>query len=744
MNRRLEKLSLLVAATSCFLLAFADSALAQTAPQTPLFNPQREYVAGSKNGPSGMAVGDFNGDGKLDLAVVNFGDWNIYVLLGNGVGTFQAARSVYFASGGGFPWYVVTADFNGDGKLDLAVSNYGDNSFSVLLGNGDGTFQPPRTLPIGTHPALVAVGDFNGDGKPDLAISSVGDNTVSVLLGNGDGTFLAPQVTPVGLNPWYFAVGDFNGDGKLDLAVADYGCPLDCTSSPSNTVTVLLGNGNGTFLPGPSLTVGNGPAGVAVGDFNGDGKPDLAVANLNDNTLSILLGNGDGTFQAPQTFAGVGTKPYFVAVGDFNRDGKPDLVITNHLGNTVTVLLGNGDGTFQPAQTFLVDSDPVYATVGDFNGDGVQDLAVANLHALTISVLLGNAGTGSTVVATPTFSPAGGTYTGSVTVTISDATSGATIHYTTDGSTPTTSSAVYTGALTFTQTTTLNAMAAAPGMTDSGVASATYTIQQQQQVATPTFSPGGGTYTASVTVTISDATSGATIHYTIDGSTPTTSSPVYGGALTFTQTTTLKAMAAASGMTNSGVASATYTIQQQQQVATPAFSPGGGTYTGSVTVTISDTTSGATIHYTIDGSTPTTSSPVYGGALTFTQTTTLKAMAAASGMTNSGVASATYTIQQLPTLTSLTLNPSSVVGGPLGSSTGTVTLSGPAPSGGAVVSLSSSNTGVASVPSSVTVPAGATSATFTVHTSIVVVSTTVTISGSYNGTTQSASLTVLL
>src|SRR6266516_2446349 len=187
-------------------------------------------------------------------------------------------------------------------------------------------------------------------------------------------------------------------------------------------------------------------------------------------------------------------------------------------------------------------------------------------------------------------------------------------------------------------------MAAASGMTDSGVASATYTIQQQQQVATPAFSPGGGTYTGSVTVTISDATSGATIHYTIDGSTPTTSSPVYGGALTFTQTTTLKAMAAASGMTDSGVASATYTIQQQ--VATPAFSPGGGTYTGSVTVTISDATSGATIHYTIDGSTPTTSSPVYGGALTFTQTTTLKAMAAASGMTNSGVASATYTIQQ--------------------------------------------------------------------------------------------------
>src|SRR6266700_3894325 len=653
MIRKLQRLSFVVAATSFFLLALPHPTLAQT----PLFGPQTEYAAASKNGPSGIAVGDFNGDGKLDLAVVNFGDWNVYVLLGNGDGTFQAARSVYFASGGGFPWSIAAGDFNGDGKLDLAVSNYGDNSLSVLLGNGDGTFQAPRTFAVGTNPAQVAIGDFNGDGKLDVAVSSVGSNTVSVLLGNGDGTFLPPLITPVGANPWYFAVGDFNGDGKLDLAVADYGCPLDCNSSPSNTVTVLLGLGNGTFQPAPSLTVGNGPAGVAVGDFNGDGRQDLAVANVNDNTLSVLLGNGDGTFQAPHTFADPGmTHPYFVAVSDFNRDGKQDLVVTNHLFATISVLLGNGDGTFQTAQDFAVDNDPVDVTVSDFNGDSARDLAVANLHSLNISVLINSGG----------------------------------------------SSAV---------------------------------------VATPAFSPGGGTYTGSVTVSISDATSGATIYYTTDGSTPTSSSAVYTGALTFTQTTTLKAMAAASRMTNSGVASATYTIQQQ--VATPTFSLGGGTYTGSVTVSISDATSGATIYYTTNGSTPTTSSAVYTGALTFTQTTTLKAMAAASGMANSGVASATYTVQQ-PSLTSLTLNPSTVVGGLLGSSTGTVTLSGPAPSGGAVVSLSSSNPSVASVPASVTVPAGATSATFKVNTSLVLISTTVTISGSYNNTTQSATLNVLL
>ena len=631
---------MLVAATSSLLLAFPNRTLAQT----PLFNPQTEYVAGSQQGPSNIVVGDFNGDGKPDLAVANFGDWNVYVLLGNGDGTFQVARSVYFNGGGARFWYIAEGDFNGDGKLDLAVTDYSNNNVSVLLGNGDGTFQAPRTFPVGIHPAQVAVGDFNGDGKPDLVVSNVDSNTISVLLGNGDGTFQAAQSLPVGLNPWYFALGDFNSDGILDLAVADYGCSQECHPSPSNTVLVLLGNGDGTFRPAPNLTVGNGPAGVAVADLNGDGKPDLVVANFDDNTLSVLLGNGDGTFRAAQTFGGVGPKPQTVAVGDFNGDGKPDLVAPNYGSNSISVLLGNGDGTFQAAQNYLVDSAPVFVAVGDLNGDGKPDLAVADLHTFNISVLINNSG-GSPVVATPTFSPGGGTYTGSVTVSISDATSGATIYYTTDGSTPTTSSAVYTGALTFTQTTTLNAMAAASGMTNSAVASATYTVQQQQQVATPTFSPGSGTYTGSVTVSISDATSGATIYYTTDGSTPTTSSAVYSGALTFTQTTTLKAIAAASGMTNSGVASATYTIQQQQ-VATPTFSPGGGTYTGSVTVSISDATSGATIYYTTDGSTPSTSSAVYTGALTFTQTTTLKAMAAASGMTNSGVASATYTVQQ--------------------------------------------------------------------------------------------------
>ncbi|PYU23135.1 MAG: hypothetical protein DMG30_12615, partial [Acidobacteria bacterium] len=234
--------------------------------------------------------------------------------------------------------------------------------------------------------------------------------------------------------------------------------------------------------------------------------------------------------------------------------------------------------------------------------------------------------------------PGGGTYTGSVTVSISEATSGAMIYYTTDGSTP----RVYTGALTFTQTTTLQAMAAASGMTNSAVASATYIIQQQQQVATPTFSPGGGTYTGSVTVTIREATSGATIHYTTDGSTPTTPSTQYTGPIAVSTTTTLNAIASAPNYTQSAVASATYTIQIPQATA-PTFNPPGGSYLLPQSVTISDSTPNATIYYTTDGNTPTTSSSQYTGPITVIRTTTIKAIAVAPGYSASFAGSATYT-----------------------------------------------------------------------------------------------------
>ena len=245
--------------------------------------------------------------------------------------------------------------------------------------------------------------------------------------------------------------------------------------------------------------------------------------------------------------------------------------------------------------------------------------------------------------ATPTFSPGTGTYTSVQSVTLSDATSGATIYYTTNESTPTTSSTPYTKAISVSSTQTIEAIAVASGYSNSSVASATYTMNLPA-AATPTFSPATGTYTTTQSVTISDTTSGASIYYTTDGSTPTTSSSLYSSAIAISATTTINAIAVASGYSNSAVSSATYTFPV---AATPTFTPAPGTYYPSQLVTLGDTTAGATIYYTTDGSTPTTSSTQYAAPINVTATTTIKAMATAPAFVQSAVASGTYTISNV-------------------------------------------------------------------------------------------------
>jgi len=272
--------------------------------------------------------------------------------------------------------------------------------------------------------------------------------------------------------------------------------------------------------------------------------------------------------------------------------------------------------------------------------------------------------------ATPTFSPAAGTYPSAQSVTIADATSGATIYYTTDGSTPTTSSAVYSSPISVTATETIKAIATATGFSTSALGSATYTIAPA--TATPTFSPAAGTYNSAQSVTISDTTTGATIYYTTDGSTPTTSSTVYSSPISVTVTETIEAIATASGFSNSAVATATYTITGPPPAATPTFSPTPANYTSQQMVTISDTTSGASIYFTIDGSTPTISSTKFTSPIAISSTTTFKAIATATGFSTSAVGSATYTFN--PDF-QVSVNPTTltIVAGQSGKATFTVT-----------------------------------------------------------------------
>src|ERR1700722_7932922 len=340
--------------------------------------------------PTSVAAGDFNGDGKPDLAVTN--QHGVSVLLNDGTGGF--APPVTYVVGTN-PQSVAVGDFDGNGKLDLAVINQGSGTVSILLGNGDGTFGGGTTYAAGGNPRSVVIRDFNGDGKEDLAIvdSGFGPGTagVSVLLGNGNGSFQTAAFFATGSVSLSVAVGDFNGDGKTDLVVANAG---------SDNVSVLLGNGNGTFQPAvnfsldqPGLSVS--PTSVVVGDFNLDGLPDVAVATPNHRDVAVLLGKGNGSFQAPVHY-GL-DDPNFVnssnmlVTADLNGDGKPDLVLDNLSANHVTVLLGQGDGTFPTSKSYAAGPEPICVAVADFNGDGHPDLVAAD-NALdgTVAVLVGN------------------------------------------------------------------------------------------------------------------------------------------------------------------------------------------------------------------------------------------------------------------------------------------------------------------------------------------------------------------
>ncbi|HEX4284155.1 MAG TPA: FG-GAP-like repeat-containing protein, partial [Terracidiphilus sp.] len=331
-----------------------------------------------------VAVGDFNGDGLPDIAIATAALSNsVTVCLSDGHGNFTPAPAVNL--GTVFVDSLATGDFNGDGVLDLAVGSSVAGTITTLLGNGDGTFKVMGSASTGGAFPSFVVGDFNGDGIPDLGVLNTTAETVTLLLGSGDGTFSpsTASASATSTDPLLITAGDFNGDGVLDLAILN-GAP----TGDVGTVTVLLGNGDGTFAAtavSPSAG-GETPASIVVADFNGDGILDLAIADgpPNDDlqaTATILLGSGDGTFitssASPVVISqGIASLADHLAVGDFNGDGKADLIVEDEDIGASILMLGNGDGTFRFAQGTVSNADgfPIYVAVGDFNGDGWTDL----------------------------------------------------------------------------------------------------------------------------------------------------------------------------------------------------------------------------------------------------------------------------------------------------------------------------------------------------------------------------------
>ena len=355
---------------------------------------------------NGIASGDFNRDGNADLAVTGCGNQacsttgSVFVLRGSRNGTFTRGGNFVAGPAGTDAIAVSTGDFNRDGKPDLVVINNAINQFgtvSVLLADGSGGFLPPVSYGVGgAVPIWPAVADFNRDGNRDLAISVTTTDSVAVLLGNGDGTFQPAVNYTVGGGPQGIATGDVNGDGFADIISAD-----ECGDDPAcrdGTVSVLLGNGDGTFQPRLVFAEGIFPLSIAVADFDGDNQPDIAIANpcgtdeacSSVGTVGIMLGNGDGTFQPVVHYPTTGFLTARVDVGKFNHDGHPDVVALNVQDSDITVLTGNGDGTFPPGDDYLVGLTPIAVAVGQFNKDSAMDLAVADENSFEVSVLLNN------------------------------------------------------------------------------------------------------------------------------------------------------------------------------------------------------------------------------------------------------------------------------------------------------------------------------------------------------------------
>jgi hypothetical protein len=344
------------------------------------------YSTGSLSGLLSVVAGDFNNDGRLDVAVALAGTNNVGVLFGNGNGTFSN-QTTFPTGSGSDPCSIAIGDFNNDNQLDIAIANKGSNSFGVLLGCANGTFfsQLNYFIADGSQPVSIAVGDLNNDGRLDIMVTRSNIDNVGVFLGYVSESFLNAPSYPTGLfsQPISIAVGDFDNDTRLDVVVANNG---------TDNVMVLFGSGYGTFISQTTYSTGNdsNPCGVAVGDFNNDNRLDIVVANSGTHNIGIFLSNGTGTFSSQITYStGIDSQPYSVAVLDFNNDTRLDIAVANYGSNSVGVFFGYGNGSFASQLIFNTgfDSQPFALVVGDVNNDNLTDIVATNNRYGNVDIL---------------------------------------------------------------------------------------------------------------------------------------------------------------------------------------------------------------------------------------------------------------------------------------------------------------------------------------------------------------------
>ena len=354
----------------------------------------------------GAAVADFDNDGRMDIAVATRTDFAhpnadaITLYKNDGHRGFVPTTTIALD---GSPTAIAVADFNGDGNLDLAVteqrlvSGVETGAVAVFLGGGGGTFGSQAIYSVGDDPEALAVGDANADHRTDLIVANNGSNDVSVLMNLGGGMFASEQRFDTGSAPTALALADFDSDGTLDIATADSG---------SDDIRILRGRGDGDFVLDDPFRAGTGPVSLADGDFNRDGFLDVVTVNPVADTLSILLNRGDGTFVAGAVYA-TGAQPKNVAVGDLNGDGRLDLVVTDSGSDAISVYLGLGDGTFTPERRIAVGFAPDALTLADLNNDGHLDLVLVGPSGTTVAVFLGLGDGGFGAPTTYSVGPAG-------------------------------------------------------------------------------------------------------------------------------------------------------------------------------------------------------------------------------------------------------------------------------------------------------------------------------------------------